>query len=197
MIPIVLAMVLASSTVVVGDSLSEGTRQSVSWPTLLDAECTLCGPVFNVAVSGSGAADCVHQWRVALVEHPDTDTVIIWCGVNDLRKGRSASYIEERLDVLVREARTAHVRVVIATIAPWAKYETWTAAKQVETERLNTWIRNGSPAFVVDLYTYLNDTASPASLLDVVDVGDGLHLNDHGAGLVESLFALTVDVGEP
>lgn len=168
-----------ASIVVIGDSLSEGAHQTTSWPSLLNDEL---GGVNNLAVSGSGSDECLAQWEHAR-ELNTADIVIVWCGVNDLRKGKDAAFIEQRLDRIYEEAQQDKVHVVFATIAPWAHYENWSADKQVETDKLNDWFSMLPGVSVVDVFNSFQGVLSKE-----LDVGDGLHMNDKGAGILESLF---------
>jgi lysophospholipase L1-like esterase len=122
---------------------------------------------------------------------PGVRTVIVLEGINDIGLGVGAGgdpvTARQLIDghrVLIRAAHQRGVRIVGATILPFAGVtypDYYTEAGEKVRDEVNNWIRrSGEYDAVADFDRALADPADPDRLNPAYDGGDGLHPNDAG-----------------
>jgi len=118
--------------------------------------------------------------------HPRYSHVVVFGGVNDIGSDETArrtpEKIERDLTAMYEQARTAHMKVIAVTIAPWGGFKRmFNERRRNETLEVNRWIRGQrgqSVDYVIDAYGLLSCN-DPDSLCDeyLPPFRDGLHFN--------------------
>jgi lysophospholipase L1-like esterase len=161
--------------VCLGDSLSDIGGYDSYLQTALG---TTVWKVVSGGVGGRTSTEIAAEWTYFAT--PDTEYVVVLCGINDIVQGASAATIENNLANIYAAAHAAGMKVVAVTITPWKASAYWTSGKQVITDAVNTWILNTATScdYKVDSYTPLEGEADTLNAL--YDSGDGLHPNTSG-----------------
>ncbi|MDT0443123.1 SGNH/GDSL hydrolase family protein [Streptomyces johnsoniae] len=199
------------AAVVVGDSLTDGrgstTNMNDRWPDQLfdrlDSRPATAGTaVLNQAAGGNRVLnDGLGPNLLARLDRDvlaasGAEWLVVFHGVNDI--GTAAATPAAQADVtaqllaaydqIVTRAHAQGIRVYGATLPPFGGNEMYddAAGLRAETRQaVNTWIREaGRFDAVIDFDAAVRDPADPGRLLPAADVGDHLHLNPHGYGLL-------------
>ncbi|MGY0500990.1 SGNH/GDSL hydrolase family protein [Nocardia sp. FBN12] len=191
-------------TVAFGDSLTDGFRSTPDadqrYPDQL-AAAGHHGPVVNAGISGNRLItdstvlgdSAIARFRRDVLEQPGVGTAVVLIGINDIGLSGSPGpdgivfppVSKEQLIAgyrdLIAQARAAGVRIIGATILPFAGSAFFSPAKELLRAEVNTWIRD-SGAFdkVVDLAQTMAAPDDRTRLADRFDSGDYLHPNDSG-----------------
>ncbi|MFD3591646.1 SGNH/GDSL hydrolase family protein [Nocardia sp. NPDC058640] len=200
-------------TVAFGDSLTDGYRSTVNadqrYPDQL-AAVGHHGPVVNAGISGNKLLtdsnvlgdNAIARFRRDALDQPGVGTVVVLIGINDIGLSGSAGpdgivYPLVSTDQLINgyrdlitQARNRGVRIVGATIPPFAGSTYYAVEKERMRTDVNTWIRE-SGAFdeVVDVDRALAQPGDRAHLAAQFDSGDHLHPNDSGYRTVAATIA--------
>jgi len=181
----------------IGDSITFGFGVTTPPPSKLQGQLSAVHVVGNYGTNGHLISNCQSTWtnhvKPALAAtNAANKKLILLCSVNDLRAGTSAASIWTTYDAIITDALAAGVSVYPVTILPWKNDASWTAARQTETETLNTNIRNRASVTEIEAYSNMGG-ADPAALATAYDQGDGLHPNQTGAdylaGLVKAVIS--------
>jgi lysophospholipase L1-like esterase len=183
----------------IGDSISAGVNTSPTFPPNVLYQTygqQRSKSVQNFAIGGGVIALCNSQYSAAIAGGAGFGTLVVMCGINDLKAGLPATYIWPVLQSILDDARSRGLNVVPMTITPWANWvdglTDWTAAKQIETEALNTSIRNWCTSNGVTCVDTYNSALRLGQALDPAYNFDNLHPNAAGsayiAGLVQAVL---------
>jgi len=196
----------ARTVVAFGDSITDGMGStpdvSRRWPD--DLERRIVQAKLNLAVINQGiggnqilanglGVSALARFDRDVLAVPGASTVIILEGINDI--GFSGGMVPgfSRPDIIPAEeiiqgyrqliARThAHgLRIIAATMTPFAGSPAFTPEKEAVRLAVNNWIRT-SRAFdaMVDFDLVAKDPQHPEKLKTEYDAGDHIHLNDAG-----------------
>ena len=199
----------AQAVAILGDSITDGASASLGmdarWPDFLARRLAPQGvAVLNAGISGArllsdGMGDnALARFARDVLAQPGVRTVIVLLGINDISwpgtafapraqrptlEDLTAGYAQ-----LVAQARSRGVRVVGATLTPFAGALPGTPLsnyyqldKDALRQQLNAWIRaSGLFDAVLDFDALARDPASPLRLLPAYDSGDHLHPGDAG-----------------
>lgn len=189
------------SVVFFGDSITDGHSSTLDadlrYPDRV-AERLLARPVpercgvVNAGISGNRllldagtqGESALARFEADVLDREGVETVVLLEGINDI--GRSsgavpAGYLIAAYEQLADRARDRGLRVVGATLTPYAGAGYATAAGEATRQEVNAWIRDsGEFDAVVDFDAALRDPAAPERLLPAFDPGDHLHPNDLG-----------------
>ncbi|MFE9099065.1 SGNH/GDSL hydrolase family protein [Streptomyces sp. NPDC007264] len=198
---------------VLGDSVADGFGSTPGanrrWSDAL-AERT-GRPVLNAGIGGNLLLNdsawygekAVHRVARDVLDHPGVDTLVVLLGLNDIGFSetdrqptykpapvvRAAELVDGHRD-LIRQARARDLRVVGATLLPFAGSDHWGEHAAKVSNELNDWIRgSGEYDAVVDLHRVLADPAAPDRLRPAYDFGDHLHPNDTGYAVMAEAVA--------
>lgn len=199
----------AHAVAVLGDSISDGASASLGmdarWPDFLARRLAPHGvAVINAGISGArllsdGMGDnALARFERDVLAQPGVRSVIVLLGINDIswpgtafaprQKRPTLEELTAGYAQLVAQARSRGVRVIAATVTPFAGAlpgtplsDYYQPDKEALRQQLNAWIR-GSGTFdaVVDFDAWARDPAHPQRLLPAYDSGDHLHPGDAG-----------------
>lgn len=133
----------------------------------------------NAGEPGIHATGCLDRWRLK-VRGRGFGSLVVLCGLNDIRSGSSAAATWSTLQVIFDEALEDGLRVVPMTLQPFKGDRAWTPEKHAALLALNASIRahceaNHLPC--VDVYSSMNDPANDGAMQPRYDCGDHLHMN--------------------
>ncbi|MGK5057610.1 SGNH/GDSL hydrolase family protein [Janthinobacterium sp. LB2P49] len=199
----------AQAVAILGDSITDGASASLGkdtrWPDVLAERLAPHGvAVINAGISGArlladGMGDnALARFERDVLAQPGVRTVVVLLGINDISWPGTAfapqaprPTLEELTSgygQLIAQARSRGVRVVGATLTPFAGAlpgtplsDYYQPEKDALRRQLNAWIR-GSGHFdaVLDFDAWARDPAYPLRLLPAYDSGDHLHPGDAG-----------------
>lgn len=142
------------------------------------------------------------RFRRDVLDQPGVGTAVVLIGINDIGLSDSvgpdgavfppvsADQLITGYRALIAQARAAGVRIVGATILPFAGSAYYSPERERLRTEVNTWIRD-SGAFdkVVDLEQALATPGDRTRLADGFDSGDHLHPNDSGYRAMATVIA--------
>ncbi|MCZ0990747.1 SGNH/GDSL hydrolase family protein [Streptomyces diastatochromogenes] len=196
---------------VVGDSLTDGrgstTNGNDRWPDqffdrLRNRAATSDIAVLNQAAGGNRVLNdglgpnVLARLDRDVLSRSGVSWLILFEGVNDI--GTAAATPEAQRAVtddliagyrqIVVRAHAQGIRVYGATLTPFGgntPYDDPAGEREASRQRVNTWIRTpGHFDAVIDFDRAVRDPAQPSRLLPDLQVGDGLHLNPKGYGVL-------------
>ncbi|MDO8038742.1 SGNH/GDSL hydrolase family protein [Janthinobacterium sp. SUN137] len=199
----------AQAVAILGDSITDGASASLGmdarWPDFLAERLAPQGvAVINAGISGARllsdgmGTNALARFERDVLAQPGVRTVVVLLGINDISwPGTAFAPREQRPTLeelssgyaqLVAQARSRGVRVVGATLTPFAGAlpgtplsDYYQPDKDTLRQQLNAWIRSsGSFDAVLDFDAWARDPAHPLRLLPAYDSGDHLHPGDAG-----------------
>ncbi|MFE6487269.1 SGNH/GDSL hydrolase family protein [Streptomyces sp. NPDC057757] len=206
----VLGTSAAGSVVTLGDSITDGTGSSFSanhrWPDRLADRLAALPPtrrlgVLNAGISGNRlllegrGPSALDRFDADVLSRTGVRVVIVMEGINDI-KGAPAetdpAAVEDAYRRLVSRAHARGIRVVGATLTPYAGHSAFTQAREAVRQEVNRVIRTGGLFDeVVDFDAVVRDPARPSRILPAYDPGDHLHFNDAGLKAMADAIDLT------
>jgi len=212
---------LASSIVVLGDSITDGhgatTNGNDRWPDALAERLQASPKTRNIGILNHGLGgnrllqDGLGPNALARVDRDvlaqsGVKWLIVLEGINDLGTlTRDAPVSSEKHAQLVRRMIAAYeqivmrahahgIKVIGATILPdgASSYYHPDVANEADRNAVNDWIRTpGHFDVVVDLDKITRDPAHPENILPAYDSGDGLHPSPAGFRVMAEAFPLS------
>lgn len=212
---------LASSIVVLGDSITDGhgatTNGNDRWPDALAERLQASPKTRNIGILNHGLGgnrllqDGLGPNALARVDRDvlaqsGVKWLIVLEGINDLGTlTRDAPVSSEKHAQLVRRMIAAYeqivmrahahgIKVIGATILPdgASTYYHPDVANEADRNAVNDWIRTpGHFDVVVDLDKITRDPAHPENILPAYDSGDGLHPSPAGFRVMAEAFPLS------
>ncbi|PIF11236.1 SGNH/GDSL hydrolase family protein [Janthinobacterium sp. 13] len=199
----------AQAVAILGDSITDGASASLGmdarWPDFLAERLAPQGvAVINAGISGARllsdgmGSNALARFERDVLAQPGVRTVVVLLGINDISWPGTAFAPREQQPTLeelssgyarlIAQARSRGVRVVGATLTPFAGAlpgtplsDYYQPDKDTLRQQLNAWIRSsGSFDAVLDFDAWARDPAHPLRLLPAYDSGDHLHLGDAG-----------------
>lgn len=197
------------TVVAIGDSITEGNGATPDadrrWPDQLATRLAhQRTAVLNAGISGGQLLrDGMGESGLGRFGHdvlavPHVRSVVVALGINDIAWPASTFAPDRKLPTvdelaggyrkLVAQARASGVRVIGATITPFAGaldgspiHGYSSPEKEALRQRVNHWIRtSGTFDAVADFDAAVRDPAHPERLLPAFDSGDHLHPGDQG-----------------
>ncbi|WP_309230430.1 SGNH/GDSL hydrolase family protein [Nocardia sp. SYP-A9097] len=210
-----------SGVALFGDSITDGAASTVdahhTYPDELAEQLASQGqsrPILNLGIGGNRVTvdsawlgdSALSRFHRDVLGQPGVGTVAILEGINDIGLSGggipmgapfpvvSADQLIAGQRTLIAEARAAGLRVIGATILPFAGSQYYDADKEAVRTAVNSWIR-GSGEFdaVVDLEAALADPADPKRLAPGLDSGDHLHPGDAGYAVMANAVRGALD----
>lgn len=209
----------AQAVAILGDSITDGASASLGmdarWPDFLARRLAPQGvAVINAGISGGRllsdgmGENALARFGRDVLAQPGVRAVVILLGINDISwPGTAFAPREPRPTLaelgsgyarLVAQARSRGVRVVGATLTPFAGAlpgtpldDYYQPDKDALRQQLNAWIRaSGTFDAVLDFDAWARDPAHPQRLLPAYDSGDHLHPGDAGNRALAERIAL-------
>ena len=140
----------------------------------------------GLAIFGPSA---VSRFQRDVAKQTGASCTVVLEGINDIGQGPARNQVVTAEQViaghqqLLSQARTAGLRVIGATLTPFAGYVApyYSAENEAKRQAVNTWIRtSGQYDAVIDFDASVRDPAAPTRLLAAYDSGDHLHPSDAG-----------------
>jgi lysophospholipase L1-like esterase len=184
-----------------GDSITDGFTSTVGgdkrWPDRLAERLVqrFPGRAFGVNNAGIGGNQVLAAGRIPIfgqsaltrfdrdvLSVPGATHVVILEGVNDLGMSHPpASSLIAGYRQLIARARAHGLKVIGATILPYAGAAYFSTAGEAERQKVNAWIRTGREFDgVIDFDAAIRDPARPDHMRAALQSGDWLHPNDAG-----------------
>ncbi|MET0236630.1 MAG: GDSL-type esterase/lipase family protein [Kibdelosporangium sp.] len=188
-----------------GDSITDGALGGVDidarYPDALAERLNGRRGVLNTGIGGNRVlndsacfgARAIDRFKADVLSQPHLRTVIILEGINDIGSSElefdcfkpnprvTAAELIAGHRELIKQARSAGVRAVGATLLPYKGAMYYTERGESVRDELNTWIRtSGEYDAVVDFDRAMADPADADALNPAYDSGDKLHPNAAG-----------------
>lgn len=206
-----------SAVAILGDSLTDGrgstTNANDRWPDQLYDRlrahpATAAVSILNQAAGGNRVLNdglgpnVLARLDRDVLTRSGVTRLIVFEGVNDIGTAEATQAAQHRLaedllaayDQIVVRAHAQGIRVYGATLLPFGgnSYDDPAGERESCRQVVNTWIRtSGHFDAVLDFDRAVRDPADPRRLLESLQVGDWLHLNPKGYGVL----AATVPAG--
>lgn len=210
-----------SAVALFGDSITDGFASTPdaynTYPEELAERLAAQGQprsVLNLGIGGNRVTvdsqwmgdSALSRFRRDVLGQPGVGTVAILEGINDIGLSGgsmpmgapfpvvSADQLIAGQRALIGQAHAAGLRVVGATILPFAGSPYYDTGKEAVRAAVNAWIRtSGEFDAVVDLDAALADPADAQRLAPVWDSGDHLHPGDAGYAAMAAAVAAALD----
>ncbi|WP_051741161.1 SGNH/GDSL hydrolase family protein [Streptomyces xylophagus] len=213
----VLAPRTTTAVAILGDSLTDGrgstTNANDRWPDQLydrlrTHPATAAVAILNQAAGGNRVLNdglgpnVLARLDRDVLSRSGVTRLIVFEGVNDIGTADATPAAQHQLaenllaayaQIVVR-AHAQGIRVYGATLLPFGgnSYDDPAGERELSRQAVNTWIRTaGCFDAVIDFDLAVRDPADPRRLLASLQVGDWLHLNPAGYGVL----AATVPAG--
>ncbi|MEU2425025.1 SGNH/GDSL hydrolase family protein [Streptomyces sp. NPDC007851] len=188
--------VTLGSVVALGDSLTDGNGSSFGanhrWPDrLADRLRPYRIGVLNAGISGNrlladstGGPAALRRLDADALTRTGVRTLVVLEGINDIKgtpRATDPADFVRAYRTLVARAHARGIRVVGATLTPYAGYGEYTEAGESVRQRVNALIRTRHvfDAYV-DFDAVVRDPRRPERIRPAYDPGDHLHFNDAG-----------------
>ena len=198
----VLAAKGSAAIVTLGDSITDGrgsiTNQNTRWPDDLARALAAEKKTANISVLNQGIGGnrvlrdgigpgALSRYDRDVLAQTGAQWVVVLEGVNDIGtyKASGPSPIADDLILAFQQfilrAHTHGLKIIGATITPFANSFYSTPDTEADRHRVNDWIRtSGQFDAVADFDKAVRDPQSPDQLDPVTDSGDHLHPNSEG-----------------
>jgi lysophospholipase L1-like esterase len=195
----------SAAIVTFGDSITDGTMSTrnanARWPDVLAQRLQANKKTASLAVinEGIGGNRVLHDiYGPSALARFDRDVLsqagvkylTIMLGINDISHATdpvkpydyvSADDVIFGLGQLIERAHIHGIKVMGATLTPYAGNKYFSPAGEAMREAVNTWIRSSNQLDgVIDFDKATQDPANPTAFLSADDSGDHLHPNDAG-----------------
>ena len=198
----VLAPPDTSLIVAYGDSITDGATSTPdtdsSWPSqlsrrLLASKATANVAIVNQGISGNrvlsdgAGVSALARFDRDVLAQPGVKWVILMEGINDIGLSVTANAPITADDLIaahkqiIERAHMRGIRVIGATLTPFAGATYYSEGGEAIRQALNQWIRTGKAYdAVVDFDAVTRDPQNPKQLLAAYNIRDHLHPNDAG-----------------
>jgi lysophospholipase L1-like esterase len=192
-----------------GDSITDGFKSTVDanrrWPDYLSRRLLSAGS--NVAIVNQGISgnrilhdalagrpifgpNALSRFDRNVLAISGATHVVVLIGINDIGMGspeRNAAEVVSAEDIIVglrqlaARARARGLKVIGATLTPFAGAGYFSAQGEEKRQAVNAWIRSAKDFDgFIDFDAATRDPAKPTQFLPAYDSGDHLHPNDAG-----------------
>ncbi|MDV9171825.1 SGNH/GDSL hydrolase family protein [Streptomyces sp. W16] len=206
----VLAPRATTAVAILGDSLTDGrgstTNANDRWPDQLHDRlrahpATAAVAILNQAAGGNRVLNdglgpnVLARLDRDVLSRSGVTRLIVFEGVNDIGTADATPAAQHQVaedllaayDQIVVRAHAQGIRVYGATLLPFGgnTYDDPAGERELSRRAVNTWIRtSGHFDAVLDFDRAVRDPADPSRLRESLQVGDWLHLNPAGYGVL-------------
>lgn len=201
----------AAAVVILGNSIADGrgsgTDRNNRWPDNFARRLAAESPnvaVLNAGIGGNAVLraglgpTAMERLERDVLAQRGVKWVIVSEGVNDVGAARadSSAIVARGLisayGEIIRQAHTRGMRVLGATMLPFARSQYGSAAHEAARRAINDWVRT-SGAFdgVIDFDAAMRDSADATRLRADGDSGDHLHPNERGYEIMANAIPLS------
>ena len=208
----------AGLIVAFGDSITDGATSTPdtdrSWPSQLaqrlEANKGTAGlAIVNEGISGNRllndgmGVSALARFDRDVLSQPGVKWVIVMLGINDIGfaslPGAQSSDVVTAQDVIaaqkqiIERAREHGIRVIGATLTPFAGAAYYSEQGETAREAVNQWIRtSGAYDAVIDFDAATEDPANPKRIRPAFNIRDHLHPNDDGYKAMAAAVDLSI-----
>jgi lysophospholipase L1-like esterase len=207
----VLAPRTTTAVAILGDSLTDGrgstTNANNRWPDQLYDRLRAHPDTAGVAILNQAAGgnrvlndglgpNVLARLDRDVLSRSGVTRLIVFEGINDIGTAAATPAAQQQVtadliaayEQIVVRAHAQGIRVYGATLLPFGGntlYDDPAGAREVSRQAVNTWIRTRAHFdAVLDFDQAVRDPADPSRLLPSLQVGDWLHLNPEGYGVL-------------
>lgn len=207
----VLAPRTTTAVAILGDSLTDGrgstTNANNRWPDQLYDRLRVHPDSAGVAILNQAAGgnrvlndglgpNVLARLDRDVLSRSGVTRLIVFEGINDIGTAAATPAAQQRVtadliaayEQIVVRAHAQGIRVYGATLLPFGGntlYDDPAGEREASRQAVNTWIRTrGHFDAVLDFDRAVRDPAAPTRLLPSLQVGDWLHLNPEGYGVL-------------
>jgi lysophospholipase L1-like esterase len=186
-----------------GDSITDGATSTPdtdsSWPSqlaqrLLASKATASIAIVNQGISGNrvlsdgAGVSALARFDRDVLAQPGVQWVIVMEGINDIgmgpRTGPDVITVEDLIagqKQIIERAHMRGIKVIGATLTPFAGAAYYSEGGEATREALNEWIRAGKAYdAVIDFDAVTRDPENPKQIRPAYNIRDHLHPNDIG-----------------
>jgi len=180
---------------VMGDSISFASGGVTEWPDVLRSNIGGANMVIiDEAVSGARLTTAkTTQWTQRL-KSEGIAALVLFIGRNDLQDSTPASTVLADIATVANEATAAGIKVMTVSALPSGNQAGWTAAMTMQRQLYNDGLASAASGCRthLDIYSLFEQSPGSGTLAAIYDSGDGLHPNQTGQDLLESLIRPTI-----
>ncbi len=199
-----------------GDSITDGATSTPdsdsSWPSqlaqrLLANKATASVAIVNQGISGNrvlsdgAGVSALARFDRDVLAQPGVQWLVVMEGINDIGLGArapgpdavTADDLIAAHKQIIERAHMRGIKVIGATLTPFAGAAYYSDQGEAAREALNEWIRNGK-AFdaVIDFDAVTRDPENPKQIRPAYNIRDHLHPNDAGYKAMAEAFDLSL-----
>ncbi|HEV2273241.1 MAG TPA: SGNH/GDSL hydrolase family protein [Acidobacteriaceae bacterium] len=203
-----------------GDSITDGAHSTPdtnsTWPAvlgklLLDKSSHARVAVLNEGIGGNrllhdvAGTNALARFDRDVIDQPGASTVVLLEGINDIGSPASpnsrfsdqvvtSADLIQAMQQLIARCHLHNIKIVGATLTPYAGAHYYSPDGEKTREALNQWIlTSGAFDAVVDLAKVTADPAQPDHFLAAYDSGDHLHPGDAGYQAMANAVAQVIE----
>ncbi len=196
-----------------GDSITDGATSTPdtdsSWPSqlaprLLANKATANVAIVNEGISGNrvladgAGVSALARFDRDVLAQPGVEWLIVMEGINDIGLGAKAGTITaddliEAHKQMIERAHMHGIKVIGATLTPFAGAAYYSDEGEAMRTALNEWIRTGKAYdAVIDFDAATRDPENPKQIRPTYNIRDHLHPNDAGYKAMADAFDLSM-----
>lgn len=198
-----------------GDSITDGATSTPdtdsSWPSqlaqrLLANKATASVAIVNQGISGNrvlsdgAGVSALARFDRDVLAQPGVQWLIVMEGINDIgltarSTGPDAVTVDDLIAAhkqIIERAHMRGIKVIGATLTPFAGAAYYSDGGEATREALNEWIRTGKAYdAVIDFDAVTRDPENPKQIRPAYNIRDHLHPNDAGYKAMAEAFDLS------
>jgi len=168
-----------------GNVVCMGDSLTASYPALMVGKFPQ-STIINKSVGGQTSAQMLARFTSDVID-TGADLCLLFCGINDVQTSVASATTITNIQSMLNMADAANITVILATVSPFGLATTWTSARQILLDDINTFIRSAGLPYA-DMWNVFVDGAT-VNLKSAYAMADNLHFNVPGITLEADTFA--------